>query len=71
MHTVYTISGEFVEFPYTKSNDDNADDDDNEFVFYIVFLTLSVPNFRRYLLSAFLFLTNYRLKRSLHIKLKE
>ena len=33
-------------------------------------LTLSVPNFRRHLSSAFFFLTNYRLERSLYAKLK-
>ena len=32
-------------------------------------LTLPMPNFRRHLSSAFLFLTNYRLKRSYYVKL--
>ena len=34
-------------------------------------LTLSAPNFRRHLLSAFFILTNCRLERHLYVKLKD
>ena len=34
-------------------------------------LTLSVPNFRQHLSSAFFILTNYRLERRLYVKLKD
>ena len=34
-------------------------------------LTLSVPNFRRHLSSAFFILTNYHLERRLYVKLKD
>ena len=38
---------------------------------YHIVLTLSVPYFRRHLSSAFHFLTNYCLKRSLYVNLKD
>ena len=41
------------------------------FSYFFVALSLSVPNFRQHLSSAFLFLTNYRLKRSLYVKLTD
>ena len=40
------------------------------FILCNIILTLSVPNLRRHL-SPFSFLTNYRLKRSLYVKLKD
>ena len=47
----------------------------NDFSYYLIFsnsyLTLSVPNFRRHFVVCFYFLTNYRLKRNLYVKLKD
>ena len=37
----------------------------------VAFLTLSVPNFRRHLPSAFFIITNCRLERRLYVKLKD